>query len=92
MPGSENEYRGWKIRIHDKAVDTEFSARIEVWMPGHDPRSHTAVTLPFLKRVSSPAEAQAIALEVATSWIDKEVERRRIADRAAELGPPRPTD
>ncbi len=39
MPGQiEHEYRGWKIKITDKTVDTECSARIQVWKPGQDPR------------------------------------------------------
>ena len=44
---SEHVYRGWKIRITDTAVDTKFSARVEVWKPEHDPRSHSGIVVPF---------------------------------------------
>jgi hypothetical protein len=37
---SEHVYRGWEIRITDTAVDTKFSASVEVWKPEHDPRGH----------------------------------------------------
>lgn len=80
MPGkSEDKYRGWKIRITDKTVGTESSAMIEVWKPGHDPRSHTGVVVPFLKRFPprarrpSRVDAQNAALEAAKKWIDQEV-------------------
>jgi hypothetical protein len=44
---------------------------IEVWEPGHDPRSDTGIVVPFHKRVPSEAEAQAVALQVAKKWIDR---------------------
>ena len=47
---SEHVYRGWKIRTTDTAVDTKFSARVEVWKPEHDPRSHNGIVVPFLRR------------------------------------------
>ena len=66
---SEHVYRGWKIHITDTAVDTKFSARVEVWKPEHDPRSHSGIVVPFLKRAASPADAHAAALEAAKEWI-----------------------
>ena len=44
---------------------------IEVWEPGHDPRSHAGVIVPFHKRVPSQPEAQAVALQEAKKWIDR---------------------
>jgi hypothetical protein len=70
---SEYVYRGWKIRITDAAVDNKFSARIEVWKPEHDPRSHRGIVVPFWKRAASPADAHAAALEAAKEWIDEEL-------------------
>ena len=69
----EHVHFGWKIRITDTTEGTAFSARIEVWKPEHDPRSHTGIVVPFLKRVPSPADARAAALEVAKEWIDAEM-------------------
>ena len=68
---SEHIYRGWKIRITDTAVDTKFSARVEVWKLEHDPRSH--IVVPFLKRAASPADAHVAALAAAKEWIDAEM-------------------
>ena len=70
---SEHVYRGWKIRITDTAVDTKFSARVEVWKPEHDPRSHSGIVVPFLKRAASSADAHADALEAAKEWIDEDM-------------------
>jgi hypothetical protein len=70
---SEHVYRGWKIRITDTAVDTTCSARVEVWKPEHDPRNHTGIVVPFLKRAESPADAHAAALEAAKEWIEEEI-------------------
>ena len=70
---SEHVYRGWKIRITDTAVDTTFSARGEIWKPEHDPRSHSGIVVPFLKRAASPAEAHFAALAAAKEWIDAEM-------------------
>ena len=72
---SEHEYRGWKIRIIGNTVGLGSSAMIEVWKPGDDPRSDTGVVVPFHKRVPSEAEAQAVALQAAKKWIDREVDR-----------------
>jgi hypothetical protein len=72
---SEHEYRGWTIRITGKTAGIGSSAMIEVWKPGHDPRSDTSVLVPFHKRVPSEAEAQAVALQAAKKWIDREVNR-----------------
>jgi hypothetical protein len=72
---SEHEYHGWKIRITGNTVGTGSSAMIEVWKPGHDPRSDTSAVVPFHKRVPSEAEAQAVALHAAKKWIDREVNR-----------------
>jgi len=69
---SEHEYRGWKIRITGNTVGTGSSAMIEVWEPGHDPRTDTGVIVPFHKRVPSEPEAQAVALQAAKKWIDRE--------------------
>jgi len=74
MPAkSEHEYRGWKVRITGNTVGTGSSAMIEVWEPGHDPHSDTGVVVPFHKRVPSEPEAQAVALQAAKKWIDREV-------------------
>ena len=70
---SEHAYRGWKIRITDTAVDTKFSARVEVWKPEHAPRSHSGIGVPFLKRAASPADAHFAALAAAEEWIDAEM-------------------
>jgi hypothetical protein len=70
---SEHAYRGWKIRITDTAVDSKLSARVEVWKPEHDPRSHSGIVVPFLKRASSPADAHFAALAAAKEWIDAEM-------------------
>jgi len=70
---SEYVYRGWKIRITETAVDTKSSARVEVWKPEHDPRTHSGIVVPFLKRAASPADAYAAALETAEEWIDAEM-------------------
>ena len=66
---SEHVYRSRKIRITDTAVDIKFPARVEVWKPEHDPRSHSGIVVPFLKRAASPADAHAAALEAAKEWI-----------------------
>jgi hypothetical protein len=74
MPAkSEHEYRGWKVRITGNTVGTGSSAMIEVWEPGHDPHTDTGVVVPFHKRVPSEPEAQAVALQAAKKWIDREV-------------------
>jgi hypothetical protein len=74
MPGkSEHEYLDWKIRITDKPVESQFSARIEVWKPEDDPRSHTGLIVPFLKRAVSLAKVQDTDLETAKKWIDQQV-------------------
>jgi hypothetical protein len=70
---SEHVYHGWKIRITDTAVETKFSARVEVWKPDHDPRSHSGIVVPFLKRAASPTDAHAAALEAAKDWIEEEM-------------------
>ena len=70
---SEHAYRGWKIRITVTAVDTKLSARVEVWKPEHDPRSHSGIVVPFLKRAASPVDAHAAALEAAKDWIEEEM-------------------
>jgi len=72
---SEHEYRGWNIRIVGNTVGLGSSAMIEVWKPGDDPRSDPGVVVPFHKRVPSEAEAQAVALQTAKKWIDREVDR-----------------
>jgi hypothetical protein len=69
---SEHVYRGWKIRITE-AVDTTFSARVEVWKPEHDPRSHSGIVVPFRKRAAPPADAHVAALAAAKEWIDAEM-------------------
>ncbi|MDP2701231.1 MAG: hypothetical protein Q8P98_04085 [Candidatus Rokubacteria bacterium] len=76
MPAkSEHEYRGWKVRITGNTVGTGSSAMIEVWEPGHDPHTDAGVVVPFHKRVPSEPEAQAVALQAAKKWIDREVRR-----------------
>jgi hypothetical protein len=72
---SEHEYHGWKIRITGNTVGAASSAMIEVWEPGHDPRNHDGVVVPFHKRVPSETEAQAVALQTAKKWIDRKVGR-----------------
>jgi len=72
---SEHEYRGWKIRIVGQPMGLGSSAMIEVWKPGEDPRPDTSVIVPFHKRVPSEAEAQAVALQAAKKWIDRELTR-----------------
>ena len=62
---SEHVYRGWKIRITDIAVDTTFSARVEVCKTEHDTRSHRGIVVTFLKRAASPADAHVAALAAA---------------------------
>ena len=69
----EDVYQGWKIRITEKAADGKASARIEVWKPGHDPRSHNSSSVPFLKKVKSWAQVQRSALQEAKKWIDREM-------------------
>ncbi len=70
---SEHAYRGWKIRSTVTAVDTKLSARVEVWKPEHDPRSHSGIVVPFLKRAASSVDAHAAALEAAKDWIEEEM-------------------
>ena len=70
---SEHEYQGWKIHITGKTVGTGSSAMIEVWEPGHDPHNDTGVLVPFHKRIPSEPEAQAVALQAAKKWIDRQV-------------------
>jgi hypothetical protein len=72
---SEHEYRGWKIRVTASKVGIGSSAMIEVWKPGDDPKSQTSVVVPFHQRVPSEAEAQAVALQAAKKWIDREADR-----------------
>jgi hypothetical protein len=71
-PKSEYEHRGWKIRITGNTVGTGSSAMIEVWEPGQDPHSDAGVVVPFHKRVPSQPEAQAVALQAARKWIDRQ--------------------
>ena len=42
---SEYVYRGWKIRITGTAAEVTFSARVEVWKPEHNPRSHNGIVV-----------------------------------------------
>ena len=70
---SEHVHRGWKIRITDTVVEAKFSARIEVWKPEHEPRSHNGIGVGFLKRATSPVGARDAALEAAKKWIDEEM-------------------
>ncbi len=75
MPGQiEHEYRGWKIKITDKTVDTECSARIQVWKLGQDPRRDPDIVVEFSKRAASRAEAQAAAFRAAKKRIDREID------------------
>ncbi len=75
MPGQiEREHRGWKIKITVKTVDTKYSARIQVWKPGHDPRSDNDSVVAFRKRAASRAKAQDAALLAAKEWIDREID------------------
>lgn len=68
---SEHEHRGWKIRITGNTAGAGWSAMIEVWEPRQDPRTHTGVIVPFLKRVPSETDARAVALQAAKKWIDR---------------------
>jgi hypothetical protein len=68
---SEHEHRGWKIRITGNPAGAGWSAMIEVWKPGHDPRSDTGDIVPFRKRVPSETDARAVALQEARKWIDR---------------------
>ena len=70
---SEHEYLGWKIRITDKAVESQFSAMVEVWEPGQHPITTTSAVVPFVKRAATTEEARAFALNVAHKWIDRAV-------------------
>jgi hypothetical protein len=70
-PKSQHEYRGWKIRITGNPAGAGWSAMIEVWEPGQDPGSHTGVIVPFLKRLPSETDAQAVALQAAKKWVDR---------------------
>ena len=72
---SEHEYRGWKIRITGNKVGIGWSAMIEVVKLGDHPGSQTSVVVPFHQRVPSEAEAQAVALQAAKKWIDREGDR-----------------
>jgi hypothetical protein len=72
---SEHEHRGWKIRITGNPAGAGWSAMIEVWEPGQGPLSHTGVIVPFLKRLPSEADAQAVALQAAKKWVDRAVGR-----------------
>jgi hypothetical protein len=68
---SEHEYRRWKIRITANTAGAGWSAMIEVWEPEQDPRSHTGTLVPFVKRVPSETDAQAVALQAVKKWIDR---------------------
>jgi len=68
---SQHEHRGWKIRITGNPAGAGWSAMIEVWEPGQDPRSDTGVIVPFPKRVPSETAAQAVALQAAKKWIGR---------------------
>ena len=46
---------------------------MEVWKPEHDPRSHSGIVVPFLKRAASPVDAHAAALEAAKDSIEEEM-------------------
>lgn len=72
---SRHEYRGWKIRITDKTVDTHHSSKIEVWAPGVDPRGGGTQYVSFLGRTASRQEAQEAALMAAKKWIDRETNK-----------------
>jgi hypothetical protein len=72
---SEHEHRGWKIRITGNTAGAGWSAMIEVWEPGQDPRSQTGTLVPFHKRVPSETHAQAVALQAAKKWVDRAVGR-----------------
>ncbi len=55
------------------------SSRHQVFSKGrgleakHDPRSHTGIIVPFLKRAESPADAHAASLEAAKEWIEEDM-------------------
>ena len=68
---SEHEYQGWKIRITGNKAGAGWSAMIEVWEPGQGPLSDTGVIVPFLKRLPSETDAQAVALQTAKKWIER---------------------
>jgi hypothetical protein len=79
---SEYEYRGWKIYITGNTVGTGSSAMIEVWQPGQDPHRDAGVVVPFHKRVSTVPEAQAVALQAARKWIDRQATGHARKDQA----------
>jgi hypothetical protein len=45
---------------------------IEVWEPGQDPQNDAGVLVPFHKRVPTEPQAQAVALQAARKWIDRQ--------------------
>jgi hypothetical protein len=69
---SEHEYRGWKIRLTGNTVGAGSSAMIEVWEPGQDPLNDAGALVPFHKRVPTEPQAQAVALQAAKKWIDRQ--------------------
>jgi hypothetical protein len=79
---SEHEYRGWKIRLTGNTVGAGSSAMIEVWEPGQDPLSDAGVLVPFHKRVPTEPQAQAVALQAAKKWIDRQASGNTRKDQA----------
>jgi hypothetical protein len=55
-----------------QAAKIATSAMIEVWKPGDAPKRRTSVVVPFHQRVPPEAEAEAVALQAAKRWIDRE--------------------
>jgi hypothetical protein len=79
---SKYEHRGWKIRITGNTVGTGSSAMIEVWEPGQDPQNDAGLLVPFHKRVPTEPQAQAVALEAAKKWIDRQASGGAPKDQA----------
>jgi len=79
---SESEHRGRQIRITGNTVGTGSSAMIEVWEPGKDPQDDAGVVVPFHKRVPTEPQAQAVALQAARKWIDRQASGGARKDQA----------
>ena len=55
---------------------------IEIWEPGQDPLQNTGVVVPFHKRVPTEPQAQAVALQAAKKWIDRQTSGNTRKDQA----------
>jgi hypothetical protein len=66
-----SDHRGWTIRVTPRSSDEKWSASIEAWPPGDDPRTRGAMIFRFSRQFESRSEVVNAALAEARREIDR---------------------